>query len=178
MEELADSGQEVVLVGHSLGGITIPLVAAARPVRCLVFLAALMPEPGRCLDDQLREEPGMVLPALGEALERDAQSTWLRDTASAIRLFYHDCSPDLGRAAAVRLRPQARAPFRERCPLSRWPDTETVCIACREDRVVGPTWARQAAKRRHGAPLVELPGGHSPFLSRPEDLAHVLAGYG
>jgi pimeloyl-ACP methyl ester carboxylesterase len=178
IDALPDSADGVVLVGHSLGGITIPLVAAARPVQRLVFLAALMPEPQRSLDDQLRDEPGMVLPALGAALERDAQRTWVRDSESAIRLFYHDCSPDLGHAAATRLRPQARAPFREPCPLVEWPQTETVYIACQEDRVVNPEWAREAAERQSCSSVVEIPGGHSPFLSRPRALAHLLAGYG
>jgi len=39
---LADAGGDVVAVGHSLGGLTIPLVAAARPVRRLIFLSLLM----------------------------------------------------------------------------------------------------------------------------------------
>ena len=44
LDALPASG-DVVLVGHSLGGLTIPLVAAARPVRALVFLCALLPFP-------------------------------------------------------------------------------------------------------------------------------------
>jgi pimeloyl-ACP methyl ester carboxylesterase len=42
-------GEELVLVGHSLAGLTIPLVAARRPVRRLVFLCALVPIPGMTL---------------------------------------------------------------------------------------------------------------------------------
>jgi Asp-tRNA(Asn)/Glu-tRNA(Gln) amidotransferase A subunit family amidase len=42
-----------VLVGHSLGGLTVPLVAASRPVRRLVFLCGLIPELGRSLVDQV-----------------------------------------------------------------------------------------------------------------------------
>ena len=36
----------VVLVGHSLGGLTIPVVAAHRPVALLVYLCAALPDPG------------------------------------------------------------------------------------------------------------------------------------
>ncbi len=38
-DTLGATRDEVVLVGHSTGGLTIPLVAARRPVRELVFLA-------------------------------------------------------------------------------------------------------------------------------------------
>ena len=34
--------EDLVLVGHSLGGLTIPLVAALRPVKRLVFLCAVL----------------------------------------------------------------------------------------------------------------------------------------
>ena len=39
---LAGADEDVVVVGHSLGGLTIPLVAAGRPVRRLIFLSLLM----------------------------------------------------------------------------------------------------------------------------------------
>jgi hypothetical protein len=43
-----------------------------------------------------------------------------------------------------------------------------------EDRIVNPAWSRRAARERLGVDPVELPGGHSPFLSRPGPLAEVL----
>ncbi|MGN6169379.1 MAG: alpha/beta fold hydrolase [Solirubrobacteraceae bacterium] len=44
----ADLGPEPpVIVGHSLAGITIPLVPALSPVSRLVYLAALIPRPER-----------------------------------------------------------------------------------------------------------------------------------
>src|ERR1700691_2739565 len=39
-------GDDVVVVGHSFGGLTIPLVAARRPVRHLVYLCALVAKIG------------------------------------------------------------------------------------------------------------------------------------
>ncbi len=33
---------------------------------------------------------------------------------------------------------------------------------------------RRTARRRLNADVIELPGGHSPFLSRPDDLATLL----
>jgi pimeloyl-ACP methyl ester carboxylesterase len=43
---------DVVVVGHSLGGPTATLVAARRPARHLVYLCAVVPEAGLSLIDQ------------------------------------------------------------------------------------------------------------------------------
>ena len=52
-----------VVVGHSYGGVVIPLVAARRPVRHLVYVGACVPDIGRSLAHQLRDEPDMFNPA-------------------------------------------------------------------------------------------------------------------
>jgi hypothetical protein len=65
--------EDVVLVGHSHGGLTIPVVAAQRPVRDLVFLCAYVPDIGRSLHDQLRDEPEQLNSAV--YIIRDWSST-------------------------------------------------------------------------------------------------------
>lgn len=62
IEAFADADDDLVLVGHSLGGLSIPLVAQARPVTRLVFLCALVPRPGRAHEDVAADEPDMTLP--------------------------------------------------------------------------------------------------------------------
>ena len=42
------------------GGLTIPLIAAARPAHQLVFLAAMIPRPGKAHDEVLGAEPDIV----------------------------------------------------------------------------------------------------------------------
>ncbi len=51
---------DVVVVGHSLGGLATPVVASLRPVRRLVFLAAMVPVPGQSYVEYLATEPGAV----------------------------------------------------------------------------------------------------------------------
>ena len=117
---IAELGHEPpVVVGHSMSGIVIPLVPAITPVRRLVFLAPLIPEPGRRMADvQARED------VLGDtrAVARDAsgRSFWTSAEA-AIATLYHDCEPAVARTAAARLRPQARTPHEQRCPLEALP---------------------------------------------------------
>lgn len=44
--------EDAVLIGHSLGAMVLPLVAASRPVSMLVFLCGLIPNvSGRLTDD-------------------------------------------------------------------------------------------------------------------------------
>ncbi len=54
------------------------------------------------------------------------------------------------------------------------PEVESTYIVCAEDRVINPVWSRRAARELLGVDAIALPGGHSPFLSRPEQLAEVL----
>lgn len=51
-----DPGSEPMLVGHSMAGLITPLVAARRPVRKLVFLAAFLASPGKSAMDQRATE--------------------------------------------------------------------------------------------------------------------------
>ena len=174
VEALPERG-DVVLVGHSLGGLTIPLVAATRPVRALVFLCALLPVPGRSLVDQLQLEPEIFVPGFGSALARDAlgRSYWT-DRDAGIAELYGDVETADATRAFARLRPQARLPSVEPSPLRAWPDAPSVVILARDDLAVGPSWSRRASRERLGIEPLELPGGHSPFMSQPARLAELL----
>jgi pimeloyl-ACP methyl ester carboxylesterase len=73
-----------------------------------------------------------------------------------------------------RLRPQSATPYVELCPLESFPAAPATYVVCAEDRLVAPDWSRRIARERLNAELLELPGGHSPFLSRPGQLAQLL----
>ena len=111
----------------------------------------------------------------GGALERDAlgRLSW-RDEQTAIDAMYHDCVREDARWAAAQLRPQAFAPYEEVCPLDSWPNNEVRYILARDDRIVAPGWARRAVPSRLGVEPVEIDGGHSPFISQPQELARLL----
>jgi pimeloyl-ACP methyl ester carboxylesterase len=172
VEALVDLGP-VTLVGHSLGGLTVPLVAAARPVERMVFLCAFIPRPGEPFSAQYGD-PG-IFPETPEStwpIVADGRMSWPAERV--IPVLYPDCDPEIATWAASRLRDQSLAPHGEPCPLDAWPDVPSSFILCRDDLAVGADWARRAARDRLGTTSVELPGGHSPFLSRPTVLAEVL----
>lgn len=168
---------DVVLVGHSLGGLTVPVVAARRPVSRLVLLAALLPVPGMACDDQAAAFPGaprMLVRGLGHGQipHGDGSSSW--DPVIAAGRLYPDSPEELASRATARLRRQYWLVSRERTPLERWPRVPTEYIACAADTVVNPEWSRWAAREYLGLTPTTIPGDHSPFLARPAELADLL----
>jgi hypothetical protein len=163
---------DVVLVGHSMAGITIPLVALHRRVRLLVFLCALVPEgAGDRAEGAPQTHPDGVFDAL--VRHEDGSHSW--PSAEAVgRTLYQDCRPELVAWAFTRLRRQQTALWDTWGPLKRWPDAAVASIHCRDDRAINPEWSRWTARNRLGVESLELPGGHSPMLGRPAALAEAL----
>lgn len=164
--------QDVVVVGHSISGLCVPVVAALRPVRRMVFVAALLPVPGETFADEFAANPGAVsFPAPQATGDGPFGLTWksVRDG------FYHDCPEALAREAFRTLRHQSFTVFIEKCPLTAWPEVPSTYVLMRDDRALEVGWVRRNAVER-GAEVIELDGGHSPFLARPVELADVLVG--
>jgi len=148
---------ELVVVGHSLGGFTAPLVCARMPVDLLVLVAAMIPSPGELFDDWW------------------ASSGY--EASGYDDVFYHDVPPDLAAEARRREREEAARALREPWPLAAWPDTPTTYLLCRHDRMFSAAWARRHARERLGIVAEEMDGGHYITLSRPRELADRLAAY-
>jgi pimeloyl-ACP methyl ester carboxylesterase len=169
-------GEPPVLVGHSLAGLTVPLVAARTPVRHVVYVCSLLPTPGKPFLERLRREPDMLAPSYRsglEAVDECGTTRWV-DEDLAREHLYDDCDAALSRAAFSQLRPQATTAYRRPCRLDGMPEVPSTYVVCQQDRLVSPAWSRRAAAGID-ASVVELPGGHSPFLSRPRELAAVLS---
>lgn len=176
VEAMRDSdASDTVLVGHSLAGFTVPLVAARRPVRRLVYLCALPAIPGLSFIDQLGSEKMLNMGYVAGMSDADDQGrrAWA-DAELAREFMYADCDDTAADGAIARLRPQAQSPYSVPCPLENYPDVTTTYIVCSDDQLVNPDWSREFAPSRLGAELIELPGSHSPFMSRPAVLAEVL----
>src|SRR3982751_4148469 len=83
--EAFDGIGDLILVGHSLAGLIIPLVAAQRPVKGLIFIHALLPRPGQSAADQFRAEPDMFNPEMFTA-----KAPFWEEEAVANRFLFHD----------------------------------------------------------------------------------------
>lgn len=169
-DELSD---DLVLVGHSIAGLIIPLVASRRPVQRLVFIHALLPRSGQSVVDQMETEPDMFNPEMFTAT-----TPFWEDETVAVHFLLHDCQPEVAHESFHRLRPEPGVVGGEVTPLKSWPDVPSTYIVCTEDRTATPAWARNAARERLGVEPLEISSGHCPMLSRPKELADLLDGCG
>lgn len=164
---------DVVLVGDSLGSMVIPLVAARRPVRAMLFLCGVIPNfAGSPWDDA----PRMEVPGTFDGLaQREDGAAWWSSLEAATNAFYGDCSSEDARWAYERLRPQNSTSLWKRpYPLGHWPAGRRIAICTLDDRAVTPEFSRHVCRNRLGVDPLELPGGHSPFLSRPAVLGEAM----
>ncbi len=180
---LPPGADDLVVVGHSLGGMVVPVVATLVPVRHLVFLGAMVPMPGMTYAEYLATQDAISFSseAGGEAWDPEeprpepaAAGGAVISWSAARAGFYQDLPEEVARRAWERLRPQAMTVFSEPCPIDTWPEVPATYVLMTEDRAVNQAWSRRVATERLGAAVIELPGGHSPFYSRPAELAETL----
>ncbi len=172
IEAMTDAPDDAIVVGHSLAGMVLPLVADRRSIDRLAFLCAVIPnfhgmpwdDVGPMGDDDYGVVTGSDGAMVFESLD------------AATRIFYPDCSPEDAAWAFARLRPLRNGSLWDRpYPLSALPpDTAVSAITCVDDHAIYAAYQRAALGERFGVTPVDFPGGHSPFLSRPAELASVL----
>lgn len=160
-----DGRDDLVVVAHSLGGFTAPLVCARVPARLLVLAAAMVPAPGESADEWWTASGYM------EAA-RDAPAY-----DDEIELFLQDAPPERAAEMLARGPGQSGTPMREPWPLEGWPDVPTRYLLFRDDRFFPAAFARQLARDRLGVTADEMDGGHCAYLSRPAELAERLHAY-
>jgi pimeloyl-ACP methyl ester carboxylesterase len=170
---LAGVADEVVVVAHSLNGLVAPLVAARRPVRAIVYLAAFVPVEGQSMNDQFRSSPEPILLFEERPVpDEQGRSHW-PDEAVATRALYPDLTPADARWAFAQLRSQAQVTQQERHPAGL-PSVPAVSVVCAQDEGVNPAWMRRVARERLGVEPVELAAGHFPMITVPDALAAAL----
>lgn len=172
--DAASADDDVVVVGHSLGGMTIPVVASRRPVRKQVFLCALIRAPGLSMADRAAENADMSPPEFGAGMVTNDDGTTSVPRESAATFLYQDLTDAQIDWATARLRRQYMTLWSEAAPYNEWPATEYQYILCRDDRAILPAWSRREAKALLSLTPFELEGSHSPMVSRPVELADLL----
>jgi pimeloyl-ACP methyl ester carboxylesterase len=157
-----------VVVAQSLGGFTAPLVCARMPVRELVFVNAMIPQPGERAADW------------GEATGSDAARLAAADQAGYSHdfdletYFLHDVDPAVAAEGEPYQQPEANVAFESVCDFERWPDIPIRVLAGADDRLFPAEFQRRVARERLGIDADVLPGGHLIALSNAPAVTEYL----
>lgn len=177
-----------VLVGHSGGGYDITLAADAAPERVthLIYLAAGLPLEGRTVleatggaksNDQskvtqlMSDETGML-----QFIRPNARGRMeCMDFEGVRRFFYHDCDEATARWAFDLLTPAPTEFLVETVTLPRFwkANLPRSFIWCEQERSM-PRAMGDSVIHRLGVQPLTIDSSHSPFLSKPRELAELF----
>ena len=169
----------IVMVGHSMGGITAAQACELRPERIAlaVFVAAFLLPGGLSVSEFYRQslEPWMQGAARRVTYDESGLLSTI-DPASAVEVFYHRADRGLAEAAAQKLTPQPEGPRHSKLQLSaaRFGTIPRVYVEAREDRSVHLPLQRKMQAMSPCLEVYGLDSDHAPQLSDPEALVALV----
>lgn len=170
--EAVGDRHDLVVVAHSYGSFTAPLVADRRAVDGLVLVAGMVPHPGEPPADWWSNTG--YEQAVQEQARRDGGKTGSDDPFVS---FYHDVPRALAEEALSKERSESSTAYHDPWPLDAWPAVPTKFVLCLEDRVFPANFMRRVVAERLDIEPDEIVSGHCIALSRPKELADRLVGY-
>jgi len=176
IEALSKVDGQVILVGHSMGGMVITEVAEAVPgkISKLVYIGAFLPKSGQALTDLAFSDPDSKLgPALvpsEDQLTLDVRRDQLTE------LFIPDGTPADKEQVMAHYRAEPAIPFTNKVTLSaeRFGSVEKVYIKTLQDIVISPGLQSRMIADAGITTVYEVNTSHSPFLAQPRAVSELL----
>lgn len=167
-QALEEIGEPAVLVGHSYSGMVITGASAGNSkVAHLVYVCAGLPGEGQSLGAATaRESTDTVVPA-PDVDEKDAQADFRRDVCN-------DATDEQWESIRSRIGQLPAGVFTELPSGLGWQEHPSTYAICTLDRMFPPGVQRRMAKRANET--VEIEAAHLPMLTRPIELAALIAG--
>jgi pimeloyl-ACP methyl ester carboxylesterase len=168
---------DIVLMGHSYGGMVITGVADRMPdrIRRLVYWNAFVPHDGESLND-------MVPPHYVELF--DQISAQLGDGSVVLpfpiwrEAFINDADGELAQAAYDKLNPHPYKTFTDKASLKVFPEIEVgkSYLNCQQDTALPHSypWHPRVSDKLGLYRLVEMPGSHESCFTNPKLLGEKI----
>lgn len=168
---IASQTGDVVLVGHSYGGVIISGAGAGESkVKALVYIAAFAPDAGEKIGELIAQFPPSSLPT---AIVPDSAGYLYIDRAKFHEVFAQDVSKTESYVMAATQKPVAGASFGEPLAAAAWNTVPSWYVVSAQDRAINPDLERFFAKRMK-ATTSELAASHVSFISQPAEIAKVI----
>jgi pimeloyl-ACP methyl ester carboxylesterase len=161
-------GSPVILVGHSYGGATITAAGTDDRVVGLVYIAAVAPDVGETVQDQLNKYPSDIFSRVEVADGR----AWM--LPNGVEFFAGDLPEAEQKLVwATHYAPVADLFLQQKLKDVAWKSKPTWYVLAKKDHTVNPDLQRWVSERMN-AVVTEVDSSHVPMLSKPEIVIDVI----
>jgi pimeloyl-ACP methyl ester carboxylesterase len=163
-------GSEVVLVGHSYGGVVITEAGTHPKVSSLVYITAFAPDKGESVASLIANPPpGAPVPPI---LPPKDGYLFLDRTKFAAS-FAADVDVDTASFMADSQVPWGVEALAGAVTEPAWRSKPSYYLVASEDKMIPPP-AQRAMAGRAKAEVVEVPGSHAVYVSKPAEVAKII----
>ncbi len=163
-------GNDVVLVGHSYGGVVISEAGTHPKVSSLVYITAFAPDKGESVASLIANPPpGAPVPPILPPKD----GYLLLDPAKFADSFAADVEEDLASFMADSQVPWGLDALNGAVSQPAWKSKPSYYLVAKDDKMIPPPAQLQMAGRAR-AQVTEVPGSHSVYVSRPADVADII----
>ena len=167
---LAAQKGPVILVGHSYGGVVITEAGTDPKVAGLVYIAAFAPDKGESVAALIKNPPpGAAVPPI-----LPPQDGYLSlDKAKFADAFAADVAQEKAEFMANSQVPWGLDALNGTITQPAWKTKPSWYLVATDDKMIPPP-AQQFMSKRAGSTVVESPGSHAIYVSKPEAVAAII----
>lgn len=160
---------DVLLVGHSWGGVVITQAGNAANVKGLVYLSAMAPDNGESMVDLLQR---LKAPMHGPVPDADGL-IWMDDAKQFHQLMAADVSMQKVRELIAVQQPIAATSVAEKVEHAAWHEKPSWYLQATDDQAIPPA-AQQSMAQQIGAKLHTVRSSHLLLISHPDAVAKLI----
>ena len=167
---IASAPNPVILVGHSYGGAVVSEAGTDPKVAGVVYITAFALDAGESVSSLIANPPpGAPVPPILPPVD----GFLFLDKAKFPASFAADVRPDLAAFMADSQVPWAVAALDGKVTKPAWRVKPSWYLVATEDKMIPPDAQRFMAKRA-GSTVVEVPGSHAIYVSKPGPVAEFI----
>jgi len=167
---IAKAKGDVVLVGHSYGGVVISEAGNDPKVKALVYITAFAPDKGESVASLIANPaPGAPVPPILPPVD----GFLFLDGEKFAAAFAADVRPDLAAFMGDSQVPWGLEALQGAVSEPAWRAKPSHYLIVTDDKMIPPPAQRMMASRA-GAQVSETPGSHAVYVSNPQVVAAVI----